>query len=212
MIYIFEDRYERRENNQSIINKYSDYIQYTKFEITACQDLADFLIDKIEDAECVMLHNSYRFTDMAVNVEEIRRTVTELMGARFVIFSGGIESPNINSQGVIFVNADTLYSNLELFLEQLKKTGTPTYEILIWGQNYQLNKILSSQAKIHFEKFLECNLDEIVDPDDLEDTIDDIETEGLDIADSVKEKFKSMNEKISYYTLCKAIQSEINKQ
>ena len=56
MIYIFEDRDSRREQNQDVVKENSDVICFAKFDIDTDQDLSDFIVENFYDAECLIFH------------------------------------------------------------------------------------------------------------------------------------------------------------
>lgn len=161
MIYIFEDRLERRKINQGIIDSYGDLVCYGKFGIDQGQNPESFILDKFADAQCVMLHKSYAFKTNDVTVETVDKIFREYLEIPFVLYSGGLEKGNKDSAGRISLNADIMYSNLPLFLEhcrQLSDLGgdhiREILDILLWGPDYVLNSILNFQNEFSKKFFM----------------------------------------------------------
>lgn len=212
MIYIFEDRHERKNTNLELVNSYNDNIQFAQFDIESHQELRDFVTDKFEDAECVIFHKSYSIPSNRndIKLSDILAAFKEKCHSKIIIFSGGTEGGSLNEDGDTLVNADVMYSNLELFLRSLKMSGHPTYEILIWGENHRLSQRLSNQMEVHINEFMEKDLTQVIDSDELEDLIIDIATNGFDIEEEVALKLNSSKENITLNDIRKIVQNQID--
>lgn len=108
MIYIFEDRSERRLMHQELIEEYKEKICFAKFGIDEGMNLEDYIIDNFIDAEIIIFHKSYSFKSKTVSLDEIRK---KMPNVQFVIFSGGTEYGGIYENGnMVTINADVMYT------------------------------------------------------------------------------------------------------
>lgn len=210
MIYIFEDRAEREAINKDVVDRYPDKICFAKFNIDEQQELEQFIIDHFHDAECILFHKSYSFLDKDVNLSKVQQKLVVDYGVKFIVFSGGTERSSIADNGVININADVMYSNLGLFLETYRLTGNRIYEILLWGEKYRLSQLLAKQVVIHYDNFLDCDLDEIIDLDEAEDIIENIESEGFDLNDHLQDAAQSDREQLTWDDVRRLIQFQID--
>lgn len=148
MIYIFEDRTERKSLHQDKINKYPDRICFATFDIVENQSLTDYISSNLTDADCIILHKSYTFPNK-VDPLKILNEFNKISSIKTVLFSGGNENGVISSNGNhCLVNADIMYDNLSLFLEHYISTNEISFERLIWGSNSQLSKKISLKYDI----------------------------------------------------------------
>ncbi len=204
MIYIFEDRYERRSNNQKIVSTFPGKIEFAKFDIDPEQDLSEFIINRFHDAECIMLHKSYVFKNKDVNIEKVVSILSKEYGVHCVIFSGGTEKGKITLDGNVIINADVMYKNLEEFMNHHSHQGVIEFAKLLWGKNYKLNSLLEIQYKITL-KMVDDDLSSLLDRDFLIDLIDDLNLDNWNIT----EKIDRLGGVISGNQLLNIIDSEI---
>ena len=158
MIYIFDDRKQRRSDNEEKLSKFSDIVKFDIVKNIPGKPVEDCVFDAIIDPECIMFHKSYVFEDNNVNFETIRALFVSL-DVPIVIFSGGIEGGN-KGYSEININADVMYENLPYFLADFKENKSPNIDILLWGKRYKLNAILEIQNKFAEEFFINNNFDE----------------------------------------------------
>lgn len=158
MIYIFDDRIQRRNDNQEKLSDFSDIVKFDIVKNIPGKPVEDCVFDAIIDPECIMFHKSYVFEDNNVNFETIRALFVSL-DVPIVIFSGGIEGGN-KGYSEININADVMYENLPYFLADFKENKSPNIDILLWGKRYKLNAILEIQNKFAEEFFINNNFDE----------------------------------------------------
>lgn len=185
MIYIFEDRTERRLLHQELVNTYKEKICFAKFGIDEGMNLEDYIIENFFDAEIIIFHKSYSFKSKTVNLDEIRKKMPKV---RFVIFSGGIEYGKISEDGnTITINADVMYGNLEIFIKSYNNGMDVNFEVLVWGEQYQLNQLLSFQDRIFREFFISSNLQTQIDRNEIEDVIEEISLLGEEYNVSINE-------------------------
>lgn len=169
MIYIFEDRAKRRTMHQELVDAYKDKICFAKFDIDEGMNLEDYIIENFIDAEVIIFHKSYSFKSKNVNLEEI---IKKMPGVRFVIFSGGNEHGGISEDGnIVTINADVMYGNLETFLKSYTNENDINLDILLWGEKYNLNKMLSLQSMLFDNFFINANLQEQADIEEILDHI-----------------------------------------
>lgn len=176
MIYIFDDRAQRRKDNEEILRKFSDIVTFDTVNLIPGKSADECIFDSIEDAECIIFHKSYALGDEDVTFETIRQLFISL-GVPIVIFSGGTEGSN-KSANEINMNADLMYHNLPFFLENRKENGMINIDTLLWGKKYRLNALLKFQNTLS-QKYLINN-----DPNTL---LDDLEKIKRDIKNSCRE-------------------------
>lgn len=168
MIYIFDDRSQRRKSNEEELKKYSDFIKFCTINPTSEKSVEECMVDIVDNPECILLHKSYTFSNDDISFEKIRHFFTSL-NVPVVIFSGGIEGSNISivdGNVEINMNADLMYLNFPLFVDDLKANGKINVYILLWGKQYKLNAALNFLNQFANDYFINNNL---------EDTIEDIE-------------------------------------
>ncbi|MDE7159429.1 MAG: hypothetical protein K2O24_01090 [Muribaculaceae bacterium] len=211
MIYIFEDRRPRAEENQDILGRYKDVAEFTMFDIDPDRDPEDYIIDKFVDADCVLLHKSYSFKHQEVNITKI---TDQLINAnvKVGIYSGGIEKSYVDNRGVATLNAGVMYSNLEFFLKHYRDNGEILMELLVWGNRSALNRLLSTQVKIFLNYFVEGDLSQpLEDMDIVEDICDGFDEAGYEkVSSYILESIPSSETKPTRRQILEAIQSAVN--
>lgn len=164
MIYIFEDRKERRNIQAEKLKEFNRIISFEQFE--ADQSIVDQVREKFQDAECVIFHKSYRFPSEDITFAEVQRAFTT-PGGLFVTYSGGIENSSVTKDGdtvkTVIINADVMYGNLPAFLRHYQDTMAFECDILRWGENYKLNKILKFQYEVFQNFLLEKDLESTIE-------------------------------------------------
>ncbi|MBD5241273.1 MAG: hypothetical protein HDS59_04260 [Barnesiella sp.] len=191
MIYIFDDRAQRRKYNEDKLRDFSDLITFDTLKVISGKSAEESIFDSIENPECIIFHKSYALGDENVTFESIRQLFTSL-NIPIVIFSGGTEGSNKRDKE-INMNADLMYNNLPFFLENLKENGEININILLWGKRYRLNALLEFQNSIS-QKYLINN---------------DIDTALYDKLENVKRDIENSCRKIHEEDLRAAIISEI---
>lgn len=210
MIYIFDDRAQRRKDNEEMLRKFSDIVTFDTVKLIPGKSADECIFDSIEDVECIIFHKSYALGDEDVTFETIRQLFTSL-GVPIVIFSGGTEGSNKGANEVN-MNADLMYHNLPFFLEKRKENGAINLDTLLWGKHYRLNALLKFQNTLS-QKYLINN-----DPDASLDNLDKIkrdiknscrEIQG-DLADSIISDIDAY-EQITWQDLAIIIDNNIRK-
>ena len=210
MIYIFDDRAQRRKDNEEMLRKFSDIVTFDTVKLIPGKSADECIFDSIEDVECIIFHKSYALGDEDVTFETIRQLFTSL-GVPIVIFSGGTEGSNKGANEVN-MNADLMYHNLPFFLEKRKENGAINLDTLLWGKHYRLNALLKFQNTLS-QKYLINN-----DPDASLDNLDKItrdvknscrEIQG-DLADSIISDIDAY-EQITWKDLAIIIDNNIRK-
>lgn len=163
MIYIFDDRAQRRKDNEEKLRNFSELITFDTIKLISGKSADECNFDSIENPECIIFHKSYALGDESVTFETIRQLFTSF-DVPIVIFSGGTEGSN-KSAKEINMNADLMYHNLPFFLENRKENGSINIDTLIWGKRYRLNALLKFQNTIS-QKYLinndpDCPLDNL---------------------------------------------------
>lgn len=161
MIYIFDDRNQRRKANEEKLRVFSDLITFDTVRPISGKSADESIVDSIEDPKCIIFHKSYVLGDSTVTYETIRQLFVDL-GIPIVIFSGATEGSN-KSANEININADLMYNNLPYFLEDLKENGEINIDILLWGKRHRLNALLEFQNSISQKYFINNDLDVLVD-------------------------------------------------
>lgn len=144
MIYIFDDRAQRRKDNEESLRRYSDYIKFMTVNLIPGKSIEESIIDSIDNPECIIFHKSYVFEDQSVSFENIRELFMSF-DVPIVIFSGGLEG---NNKGLkeINMNADLMYENLPYFIDYLKEKKELNIDALLWGKS--MNSMLFFNSKI----------------------------------------------------------------
>lgn len=166
MIYLFDDRAQRRNDNEERLSDFSDLITFDTVKLISDKSADECIFDSIENPECIIFHKSYALGDSNVTYETIRQLFASL-DIPTVIFSGGTEGCN-KSAKEINMNADLMYYNLPYFLENLRENGSINIDTLIWGKRYRLNALLEFQNSLS-QKYLINN-----DPDVLLDNLEKV--------------------------------------
>lgn len=150
MIYIFDDRFERKDNYAPIINRYPRNVSYGTIDQERIEQFEIFVNKHLDDLSLFLLHASYRFPGDKLNVNDIINVLSS-KGIPIVLFSGGYHNPNIRMQGkytIFEVNSDTMYQNLEVFIKRTIEDKNSPIDILLWGEDYINNQILRAQSEI----------------------------------------------------------------
>lgn len=121
MIYVFDDRFQRRTINSEKLKNFSELIVFKTLEIMPGKPVEECVIDSVDNPDCILFHKSYRFEDSRVTFETIRQLFTSY-NVPVVIFSGGIEGSN-KGKIEINMNADLMYDNMLFFLEDFKSNN-----------------------------------------------------------------------------------------
>lgn len=213
MIYVFEDRPERKLQHQDIMNKYKNIICFAKFDIDEGMNLADYIDNKFPKAEIMIIHKSYSFKSSTININAIKK---ELPNVRFVIFSGGTENGTIVEDGKsVTINADVMYENLEIFLKYLTNKKEINFEPLVWGERYLQNRIVSLQHTLFREYFINEDLDKRIEDKgvSIDNLLDDItshcENYGVGIQDKMIEEIMSEENGLTWGELLRIIRKHI---
>lgn len=161
MIYIFDDRSQRRKVNKEKLNKFSNVLSFGTIKTIPGKSIEESLIESMNDnPECIIFHKSYVFDDSNLSYETVREFFNSY-DVPVVIFSGGTEKNN-KGEKEINMNAELMYDNLPFFLEDYVGNGKINLEILVWGKRYQLNTLLILQNKLAEEFFITNDLEEEV--------------------------------------------------
>lgn len=161
MIYIYDDRNTRRNDNAERLKNFSDIVVFKTIDLIPGKQVEEIITESIENPECIIFHKSYAFEDNNVSFETVRDWFTDL-GIPVVIFSGGTEGYS-NGNSIININADLMYNNLPLFLEDFRSNGKMNIDVLLWGERHLLNAMLQFQSKFAIEYFIENSLDDNID-------------------------------------------------
>lgn len=211
MIYIFDDRATRRENNNAIVNKHLSIIKFATFGAEDVSGLCEYIHNTFPDASCILFHSSYVFSNNQIKINVIKNLFMS-NGVPFVQFSGACERGTKEQNGLYYVNADVMYNNLELMLDHFEASNNLNLDILLWGEHYQKNILLSRYN--HF--FREKNY-HLKDPNAFvsQDNIDELNRlfikslgkDGLIINDFVLPQMEST----TWGDLFRLLQTEIDK-
>ncbi|MDO4511359.1 MAG: hypothetical protein Q4B68_06045 [Bacteroidales bacterium] len=222
MIYLFEDRHDRRDNYALLINKYKPLITFKNFD--------DYIVDEkdspiqnlnnslqnLDSPELILLHASYRFINDSISMDDVICAIKSLYNIPVVIFSGGFVHPSIdkiqNKHQIFRVNSIVMYEHLEYYLSQISKGETPPVEVLLWGENYIQNVLTRLQSNL-VRLLVHYTPNDVVDEDTIDlmrDSVEDI------LQDYVFQKQKEALLKIivpqqKYDTLFYNIQFIMNK-
>lgn len=157
MIYIFEDRTERKQRNESKLKEYGDVCKFAKYdELIKDGSIENFAVSLSPERDCVIFHRSYALQN-GVSIDQIRTYFIQF-GIPFVEYSGGIERSNaVREQGIKYyiINADLMYSNLPAFLDWYKKYNRVVCDVLIWGNDFEKNRMFSLFAQFYADNFLD---------------------------------------------------------
>lgn len=161
MIYIFDDRAQRRKNNEEKLRKYQDCVRFMTVRLIPGKSVEESVIDSIDAPECIIFHKSYVFEDSDVTFETIRHLFRSF-DVPVVIFSGGIEGSG-KGEKETNMNADLMYQNLPYFIDNLKENKEINIYTLLWGEKYELNAMLKFQNEIAKKFFINNNPDDKID-------------------------------------------------
>ena len=157
MIYVFEDRTERKQRNESILIDYSGVCKFTKYdELVKDGSIENFAVSLSPEKDCVIFHKSYALQD-GVSFDQVRTYFIQF-GIPFVEYSGGIERSNvvkIQDAKYYIINAELMYSNLPVFLDWYTKNNTIVCDVLIWGNDFEKNRTFSLFVQFYVENFLD---------------------------------------------------------
>lgn len=190
MIYIFDDRAQRRKDNEDKLRVFSDLIIFDTVKLISDKSADESIFDSIENPECIIFHKSYAFGDENVTFETIRQLFTGF-GVPIVIFSGGIEGSS-KCANSININADLMYDNLPYFLENRRENGQINIDTLLWGKKYRLNVLLKFQNTISKKYLINNDLDS-----------------SLEMIDNVKRYIKNSCREIHPDDFCDSVISDI---
>ena len=172
MIYIFDDRYQRRELNKEKLNKFSKILSFEVVKTDFGKSIEETLIESMpENPECIIFHKSYVFEDSNLSYETVRE-IFNSYNVPIVIFSGGLENNN-KGEKEVNMNAELMYENLPFFLEDYINNGKINLDILVWGRKYRINALMILQNKLAEKYFIKNNPEEEIK--ELEGVIRDIE-------------------------------------
>lgn len=212
MIYIFDDRLQRRKANEEKLRIYSDLIKFDTVKLNPGKSADESIFDTVEEPECIFFHKSYALEGENITFETIRQLFSEL-DVPIIIFSGGIEGSN-KSSNEININADLMYNNLQFFLENRKEKGHINIDTLLWGKGYRLNALLEFQNKISRKFLISKDLDDELGDDlnlvkrSIENLCREIQRE--DLCNSIISYIGS-NERITWLDLATIIDKNIRK-
>lgn len=161
MIYIFDDRIQRRNYNEEKLRGFSDIVTFDTVRLIAGKQADEIILDSIESPECIIFHKSYALGNDNITFETIRQLFVDL-NIPIVIFSGGTEGSN-KSANEINMNADLMYENLLYFIEDFKEKGQINLDILLWGKRHKLNALIEFQNRFSKKFFINKDPDATVD-------------------------------------------------
>lgn len=215
MIYLFEDRPERRLLHQDIIDRHKCIICFAKFDIDEGMILTDYIAKNFYDAEIMIIHKSYSFKSKSVNIDAIKK---EMPDVKIVVFSGGTENGSIENDGnSVTINADVMYNNLEIFLKYITSKQEINFGPLVWGERFPQNRLVSFQHKLFREYFVNVDLDERIEDNDKGIDIDSLldviisycDQYGVGIQDELFEEIMSRNIGLTWGGLLRTIQKHV---
>lgn len=155
MIYLFEDRIERKK--QYVTDKTFDN-PLIKEKIIDCKklsELQEYIRKEYNDAKVVLLHKSYGLDGKEFTIDDIRQSFKSVLNIPVILFSGGSKSNLINDNGIITadINSGVMYKNLKAFVDAYQKDEKIVIPILVYGDNYRINTLLEMQSKINIYLF-----------------------------------------------------------
>ena len=172
MIYLFDDRQGRRDLYTKSINRFSAIIKPEILRLNVEGNFEESLIENFGDADLIILHSSYLIKGGEIKSEEISNFFLK-NGIDVVTFSGGTDNGSVINQerGTLYnINAERMYENLEIFLNDYELNGVPNLELLMWGNHYTINQLLSFQWKLG-NLFINDNLNKPISNHDTDDLI-----------------------------------------
>lgn len=172
MIYLFDDRQGRRDLYAKSLNRFTAIIKPEILRLNVEGSFDESLIENYGDADLIILHSSYLIKGSKIKSDEIRDYFLK-NGLDVVTFSGGTDNNSIINQerGTLYnINAERMYENLDIFLKDYELNGDLNIELLMWGNQYTLNQLLSFQWKLG-NLFINDNLNEPISNHDTDDLI-----------------------------------------
>lgn len=163
MIYIFDDRAQRRTENEIKLRTFSDVVKFETLVLNSGRDLEESIVYSLDNPDCILFHKSYRLGEDDHVFEKVRECLASY-GASVVIFSGGIENGNKGGKE-IYVNADVMYRNLPYFLTDFRNNGKINIDTLLWGKRHRLNALLNFRNELSKSFFLENDFNESIGGD-----------------------------------------------
>jgi hypothetical protein len=154
MIYILDDRAERKGRQD--LFKFGNIKTDKVLDCQSEDELDDYVKREFSDAELVLLHKSYRITGTDIPVEAVCDSLLK-NNINVVLFSGGTDrSTTFEPKPPMHVemNADRMYSHLEIFFKHYSKSGKidkACLDYLIWGENARKNQLLKFQYNLYRE-------------------------------------------------------------
>jgi hypothetical protein len=136
MIYIIDDnRYNQMSENYRIdftkeLLKYVGKVNWTK---TINKSNIDHIL---QTASCILIHDSVdekEFKDKLL-VESRNKNI------RYCIFSNGLTATVFDSESILSIKKDRLYTNLLTFIQAFVSTGDAQLKLLALGVNYDREK------------------------------------------------------------------------
>lgn len=161
MIYVFDDRAQRRTINSERLKDFSDLVIFKTIEIIPERKIEECVIYSVDNPDCIIFHKSYTFEDKSITFETIRQLFTSY-NVPIVIFSGGTEGSN-KGDIEVNMNADLMYENLPFFLEDYKTNGKINISTLLWGKRYKLNALLQLQNSLSLSFLVNNEPEGIID-------------------------------------------------
>ena len=167
MIYIFDDRHERREMNSSLINRYNRLISFAEIKCDTFEQLDHFISNELFEPSLVLLHNSYRYPGDRLDSDYVSSKFLE-HDIPLILFSGGFIHPNqtlvYGKYQALSINSLVMYKNLDVYLKHLTYNENASIEILLWGESYISNRISHTKSAI-FRKICKVRPDSSMDED-----------------------------------------------
>lgn len=175
MIYLFDDRQGRRDLYAKSLNRFSSIIkpEILRLNVDVEGKFNESLIENYGDADLIILHSSYLIKGGKIKSDEIRDYFLK-NGLNVVTFSGGTDNSSIiiQERATLYnINAERMYENLDIFLKDYEINGDLNIDLLIWGNQYILNQLLSFQWKLG-NLFINDNLNEPISNHDTDDLIE----------------------------------------
>lgn len=150
MIYIFDDRYERRESYTALVNKYHSLISFESIKCATIDELENFILD-LKNPSMILLHSSYRYPSDAFKTDEVVEKFS-LLDIPLVLFSGGFIHPSVSlilgKHNVYNINSIVMYQNLKAYLNHIRLNQSSPIDILLWGESYIQNIITRTQCDL----------------------------------------------------------------
>lgn len=210
MIYIFDDRNQRRNANEEKLRDFLGFVTFETVHPIAGKSIEDVIIDSIKNPDCIIFHKSYALGSEEITYETIRQLFADF-NIPVVIFSGGTEGSNKGAKE-ININADLMYDNLPYFLEDLKETGNVNIDTLLWGKKHRLNALLEFQNKISQKYFINNDPNAILDEPApiVRSIVQSCRKINSYLADAIKHEIK-LNPQLSWLDLATIIDNNIRK-